>query len=65
MSYYTHTICCISATLIPLRQSYCLDCRNHGASRWADTMYLSELAEDVVTFARQHGLEKFNIVGHR
>jgi len=45
-------------------ESYCLDCRNHGASSWRDTMYLSELAEDVVTFAHQQGLEKVNLVGH-
>ncbi|KAL5258067.1 hypothetical protein ACHWQZ_G012879 [Mnemiopsis leidyi] len=45
-------------------ETYCLDCRNHGSSPWYDSMYLPELCEDVVKFAKQQNLDKVNLVGH-
>lgn len=41
-----------------------VDLRNHGASPWCDTMSYVEMAEDIVEFLDQRGLEKANIVGH-
>lgn len=41
-----------------------LDLRNHGSSPWADTMSYPEMAQDVVEFLDQRGLDKATIVGH-
>jgi len=41
-----------------------VDLRNHGSSPWTDTMSYVEMAEDIVEFLDQRGLEKAHIVGH-
>lgn len=41
-----------------------VDLRNHGSSPWTDTMSYVEMAEDLVEFLDQRGLDKAAIVGH-
>ncbi|SCA54880.1 putative hydrolase or acyltransferase [Candidatus Terasakiella magnetica] len=41
-----------------------VDLRNHGASPWTDTMSYVEMAQDLVEFLDQRGLDKASIVGH-
>lgn len=41
-----------------------LDLRNHGSSPWTDTMSYPEMAQDIVDFLDQRGLDKAAIVGH-
>ena len=41
-----------------------VDLRNHGSSPWTDTMSYVEMAEDMIEFLDQRGLEKAHIVGH-
>jgi len=41
-----------------------VDLRNHGSSPWTDTMSYVEMAEDIVEFLDQRGLDKAAIVGH-
>ncbi len=41
-----------------------VDLRNHGSSPWTDTMTYVEMAQDLVEFLDQRGLNQANIVGH-
>ncbi|WP_135078226.1 alpha/beta fold hydrolase [Terasakiella sp. SH-1] len=41
-----------------------VDLRNHGSSPWSETMSYVEMAQDLVEFLDQRGLEKAHIVGH-
>jgi pimeloyl-ACP methyl ester carboxylesterase len=41
-----------------------LDLRNHGASPWADTMGYAEMADDVRTTLRGHGVSRCVWIGH-
>ncbi len=41
-----------------------VDLRNHGSSPWTETMSYVEMAEDMVEFLDQRGLDKATIVGH-
>ena len=41
-----------------------VDLRNHGNSPWTDTMSYVDMAEDMVDFLDQRGLDKAAIVGH-
>ncbi|MDV7338719.1 alpha/beta fold hydrolase [Terasakiella sp. A23] len=41
-----------------------VDLRNHGSSPWTDSMTYVEMAEDLVAFLDQRGLDKAHIVGH-
>jgi len=41
-----------------------VDLRNHGSSPWTDTMSYVEMAQDIVEFLDQRGIEKCAIVGH-
>lgn len=41
-----------------------VDLRNHGKSPWTETMSYVEMAQDLVAFLDQRGLDKATIVGH-
>lgn len=41
-----------------------LDLRNHGDSPWTDTMSYPEMAQDILDFMDQRGLQTAPIVGH-
>ncbi len=43
---------------------YCLDLRNHGKSPHSDEITYSLMAEDVIEFMDDQGLEKAHILGH-
>jgi esterase len=45
-------------------QIHGLDLRNHGKSPHADTMKYSEMAEDVLAYMDEKGLEKVWVLGH-
>ncbi len=45
-------------------QLFTLDLRNHGRSPHTDTMTYAEMAQDILDFMAQQGLESANIVGH-
>ena len=40
------------------------DARNHGESPHAETMSYKEMAEDVVSFLDNNGLERIMLLGH-
>lgn len=44
--------------------AYLLDLRNHGESPHANSMGISEMADDVIRFMDEVSLEKANILGH-
>ena len=43
---------------------FTLDLRNHGDSPWAETMSYREMADDVASFLKRHGLEGATVMGH-
>ncbi len=52
------------AKIARVRQSYLVDMRNHGDSDWHDEVTYESMAEDVVRFADQQGLNRFTVMGH-
>ena len=43
---------------------YTVDLRNHGGSRWADAMDYGVMADDVLAFFDEHGLQQPALMGH-
>lgn len=41
-----------------------VDLRNHGSSPWTDTMSYVDMAQDIVEFLDQRGIDRCAIVGH-
>ncbi len=44
--------------------AHCVSLRNHGDSFHAPTMSYDEMAQDVLDYCSEHGVEKFKILGH-
>lgn len=44
--------------------AYLLDLRNHGDSPHAESMRVSEMAEDIIHFMDEQRIDQANILGH-
>jgi pimeloyl-ACP methyl ester carboxylesterase len=54
----------VARALAPTHRVYSVDARNHGSSPWADAMSYPDMANDLLRFMEQQGVERPVVLGH-